>query len=80
MMESRTRPNAGVWLILSPLSAVAQSGPPAKAVTLMDCASCSPASQQVIIPSDPNWFVAGLVTGLILGVVGARVFGGAKRN
>ena len=81
-MNIRIRSSAGSVMFLSWLPAIAQDAANTKvlATTAAASASSPPPSSAVITPSDPTWFIAGFVTGLVVGVVAARVFGGARSS
>ena len=69
-MQKRVQTFSGaIALLLAGLPAWAQTG----------VASAPDGSNTVHIP-DPRWFIAGLITGLVVGAIGARVFGGSKSS
>jgi hypothetical protein len=70
-MQTRMRTYSGAIVLLSGLPAWAQGG------TASSAASAPDGPNIVHIP-DPAWFVAGLATGLVIGAIGAKVFGGSK--
>lgn len=78
-MELRIRNAAGAAMLLSGIPALAQETATLKATTVAGCASCPPNPPNVITPSDPTWFVAGVIVGAGLGFLAAKVFGNKKQ-
>jgi hypothetical protein len=74
-MELRIRNAAGAVMLLSGLPALAQETSALKASTVAGCASCPPNHPNVATPSDPTWFIAGVIVGVGLGFLAAKVFG-----
>jgi len=72
-MQKRVKTLSGAVVLLSGLPAWAQTG------TASTVASAPDGTNSTHI-GDPGWFVAGLATGLIVGVIGAKVFGGSKSS
>jgi F0F1-type ATP synthase assembly protein I len=73
-MELRIKNAAGVWMLVSGLPAMAQESAALKATAVSPCASCPKIPEIVTPPSDPIWFVAGVIVGAALGFLAARVF------
>jgi hypothetical protein len=76
-MQTRVRTFSGSVVLLSGVPAWAQGG--SQTGTASSAASAPDGSNIVHIP-DPAWFVAGLATGLVVGVIGAKVFGGSQAS
>lgn len=76
-MQMRVRTYGGAIVVLSGLPAWTQSY--AQTGTASTAAS-TPAGSNSVVINDPGWFIAGLVTGLVVGVIGAKVFGGSKSS
>jgi len=74
-MQTRVRTFSGAIVVLSGLPAWAQSGAQTSAASTVASAPDGSNSTQI---GDPVWFIAGLVTGLVVGAIGAKVFGGSK--
>jgi hypothetical protein len=74
-MPTRIKTYSGAIVLLSGLPAWAQSG--TQTGTSSSAASAPTGSNSTVI-GDPGWFVAGLVTGLVVGAIGAKVFGSSK--
>lgn len=79
-MEIRIRNAAGAWMLLSGVPAIAQEATALKATTVAACASCPKTPNSVTPPSDPTWFIAGVIVGAALGFVAAKVLGGKKQQ
>lgn len=73
-MNKRIITHSGAIFLMSGLPAWAQTGTPASTSS----SASAPGAPSVIIIPDPEWFIAGLVTGLLIGVIGAKVFGSSK--
>ncbi len=76
-MNIRIKNASGVVMLLTGLPAFAQVAANLKASAAVICASCPP-PVDVKIPGDPTWFIAGVVVGVALGFLAARVLGGKK--
>lgn len=74
-MRKRIIMSGGAIFFVSGLPAWAQTGTPP---STSSSAASAPEAPGVIKIPDPEWFVAGLVTGLIIGVIGAKVFGSSR--
>ena len=74
-MDARKFSASGAVLFLSGASAIAQESAATKVTATSACASCPPPSYITVPPSDPTWFVAGLVTGLVVGYIAGKVLG-----
>lgn len=74
-MRTRVRTYSGAIVLLSGLPAWAQSG---NQSTTASSAASAPGGSNSIPIGDPVWFIAGFVTGLVVGAIGAKVFGGSK--
>ena len=70
-MQKRVKTYSGAIVLLSGLPVWAQTG----AASTVASAPDGPNSTHI---GDPGWFIAGLATGLVVGVIGAKVFGGSK--
>jgi len=77
-MQIRMKNAAGGLLFLYTAHAAAQGTSATTSATVASAASTPPGTNVTQIPSDPTWFIAGLVTGLLVGAIGAKVFGGSK--
>jgi hypothetical protein len=73
-MQMRVKIRSGAFVVLSGLPAWVQL---AAAQGASSPASAPDGPNSTVI-GDPGWFVAGFVTGLVVGAVAAKVFGGAK--
>ncbi len=78
-MELRIRSAAGAVMLLSGIPAFSQEAAALKASTVAACASCPPNSPNVATPSDPTWFIAGVIVGVALGFLAAKVFSNKKQ-
>jgi uncharacterized protein involved in exopolysaccharide biosynthesis len=78
-MEVRVKNAAGVVLLLTGVSALAQETSALKATAPASCASCPPPPPSVVIPPDPTWLIAGFVIGFVVGVVAAKAFFNKKQ-
>ena len=76
-MQTRLRTWSGAIVLVSGLPAWAQTGTQTGAAST---AASAPDAPSVIKTGDPVWFIAGLVTGLVVGAIGAKVFGGSKSS
>jgi hypothetical protein len=76
IMQLRVRNAAGTVMLLSGLPAFAQPSGQSSAASEPP----PPTPPYLNVPSDPTWFVAGFVTGLVVGAIGAKVLGGFKSN
>lgn len=74
-MQTRVKTCRGAIVVLSGLPAWAQSGAQTNAAST---ATSAPDGSNSTHIGDPGWFIAGLATGLIVGAIGAKVFGGSK--
>jgi hypothetical protein len=79
-MEIRIKTVTGAVMLLSGVPAMAQEVAALKASTAAGCASCPPVPASIATPGDPTWFVAGLVTGLVVGFIAAKVLGANKQR
>ncbi len=77
-MEIRIKHAAGSVMLLSGLPAMAQDAA-LKATVATTCASCPPRNTVVETPSDPTWFIAGVIVGAGLGFLAAKVFSSKKQ-
>jgi hypothetical protein len=80
-MQMKFKSSAGWLTMLAGLPAMAQDTA-ARFSAATNCASCPPPGNtgNVVIPSDPTWFIAGLGVGLLLGVIGTWVLDLRKRR
>jgi hypothetical protein len=76
-MQVRLRTYSGLIVVLTGLPAWGQTGSQTAAASVPASAPDGSNGTKV---NDPTWFVAGLVTGLVIGAIGARVFGGSKSS
>lgn len=74
-MQTRLRTWSGAIVVVSGLPAWAQTGTQTGAAST---AASAPEGPTVVKTGDPVWFIAGLVTGLVVGAIGAKVVGGSK--
>jgi len=74
-MQKRVKTFSGAIVLLSGLPAWAQSG---TQTTTASSAASAPDGPNTSHIGDPVWFIAGLATGLVVGAIGAKVFGGSK--
>jgi len=70
-MQTRLKTFGGVVVLLSTLPAWAQT-------VAASAAASAPDGPNGVTIGDPVWFIAGLVTGLVVGAIGAKVLGGSK--
>jgi hypothetical protein len=76
-MQMRVKTYRGAIVLLSGLPVWAQSGAQTGSAST---AASAPDGSNTISIGDPGWFVAGFFTGLVVGAVAAKVFGGSKPN
>jgi len=74
-MNKRLKTYSGAIVFLSGLPAWAQSG---TQTSTSSSAASAPDGPNTTHVGDPVWFIAGLATGLVVGALGAKVFGGSK--
>lgn len=74
-MQMRMRTYGGAIVVLSGLPAWVEAG--AQTSTASSAASASEGTNVIKVP-DPGWFIAGFVAGVVVGAIGAKVFGGSK--
>ena len=77
-MELRIRSAAGAVMLLVGIPAFSQEAAALKASTVAACASCPPNYPNVATPSDPTWFIAGVIVGAAVGFLAAKVLGGKR--
>jgi hypothetical protein len=74
-MQTRVKTYSGAVVFLSGLPAWTQSVAQTRATST---AASAPEDPNAFKVPDPGWFIAGFVTGVVVGVVAAKVFGGSK--
>jgi len=74
-MQKRVKTFSGAIVLLSGLPVWAQSGTQTTTAASAASAPDGPNSTHI---GDPVWFIAGLATGLVVGAIGAKVFGGSR--
>lgn len=76
-MHIRVKTRTGAIVLLLGVPAWTQVD--AQTTSTTAAASAPPVSNSTGI-GDPGWFIAGLVTGLVVGAIGAKVFGGSRES
>lgn len=74
-MQSRFKLGSGVIVLFSGSSANSQP-----TTTGSSAPASAPDPVHATVIGDPTWFVAGLATGIVIGAIGARVFGIASTS
>lgn len=74
-MQVRLRTQSGLIVLLTGLPAWAQTGTQTSTASVP---ASAPEGSNGTKVNDPTWFVAGFVTGLVVGAIGVKVFGGSK--